>query len=139
MVYVIAQLVCLTLIIWPVEQITFSLIGFLIMLIALVVVIFVFMANPLYNFNVHPMPKKTGALIVHGPYRFIRHPMYTSLCLATLGLLLFQFTIWKLVMWCLLILILVLKARFEEKLLCLHHPGYVDYQKTNKAFIPWIY
>ena len=64
MVYVIAQLVCLTLIIWPVEQITFSLIGFLIMLIALVVAIFVFMANPLYNFNVHPTPKKTGALIV---------------------------------------------------------------------------
>ncbi|TEW49272.1 methyltransferase family protein [Psychromonas algicola] len=97
------------------------------------------MVNRPGNFNVRPDPKKSGKLIVHGPYRLIRHPMYTSLFFAGLGVLFFQFSIYKLVAWLLLIVVLALKARFEEKALCLHHQDYANYQKTNKAFIPWIW
>ena len=33
--------------------------------------------NRLGNFNIRPTPKSCGQLITTGPYRLIRHPMYT--------------------------------------------------------------
>ena len=38
-------------------------------------------ANQPGNFNIHPTPHQNGRLIDHGPYRWIRHPMYTSVLL----------------------------------------------------------
>lgn len=139
MVYVIAQFILLAAIAWPMGTLSFSSIGFLFVLASMVIALSAFMVNRPGNFNVRPDPKKSGKLIVHGPYRLIRHPMYTSLFFAGLGVLFFQFSIYKLVAWLLLIVVLALKARFEEKALCLHHQDYANYQKTNKAFIPWIW
>ena len=139
MAYVFAQFILLAVIAWPIETLSFSLIGFLLMLASVVIALSAFTVNRPGNFNVRPDPKKSGKLIVDGPYRFIRHPMYTSLFFAGLSVLFFQFSVWKLVGWLFLIVALALKARFEEKALCLYHQGYVDYQKTNKAFIPWIW
>ena len=33
------------------------------------------------NFNIRPAPKPQGVLVTSGPYRWIRHPMYTSVVL----------------------------------------------------------
>ena len=139
MVYVIAQFILLAAIVWPMGNLSFSLTGALLILVSLVIALSAFMVNRPGNFNVRPGPKKSGKLIVHGPYQFIRHPMYTSLFIGGLGILFFQFSVYKLVAWILLILVLALKARVEENALCLRHKNYADYQKTNKAFIPWIW
>lgn len=37
------------------------------------------------NFNVRPVPRPGATLVTTGPYRFVRHPMYSSLLLAGLG------------------------------------------------------
>lgn len=37
------------------------------------------------NFNIRPVPRAGGQLIDRGPYRWIRHPMYSALLLAGLG------------------------------------------------------
>lgn len=139
MVYVIAQFILLAAIVWPLDNLSFSLTGSLLILVSLVIALSAFMVNRPGNFNVRPDPKKSGKLIVHGPYQLIRHPMYTSLFFGGLGILFFQFSVYKFIAWLLLILALALKARFEENALCLHHKDYVDYQKTNKAFIPWVW
>ena len=139
MVYVIAQFILLAVIIWPLASLTFSMFGLLLILLAVFIALSALMTNRPGNFNVRPHPKKTGSLIVHGPYKFIRHPMYSSLFFGCLGLLFFQFSYCKLGAWLLLIIVLALKARFEEKALCAHYEGYSEYQQSNKAFIPWLW
>ncbi|MCP5077951.1 MAG: isoprenylcysteine carboxylmethyltransferase family protein [Psychromonas sp.] len=137
--YVVAQFMLLVFIAWPLASFKLSIVGLLVMLLSLLIALSALMANCPGNFNVRPQPKLTGVLIVHGPYKFIRHPMYSSLIFGCLGMLLCQFSYIKLGAWLLLIIVLALKARFEEKALCLHYPQYQSYKKSNKAIIPWIW
>lgn len=139
MVYVIAQFILLIVIAWPLASLSFSVVGLCFILLSAAIAFSALITNRPGNFNVRPHPKSSGALIVHGPYQFIRHPMYSSLFFGGLGILFCQFSLWKLVAWMLLIVVLALKARFEENALCAHYPEYSAYQKTNKAFIPWIW
>jgi len=139
MVYVIAQFILLLVIAWPLASLSISIAGLLLILLSIFIAFSALMTNRPGNFNVRPHPKKTGTLIVHGPYKFIRHPMYSALFFGCLGIILCQFSYWKLGAWILLIIVLALKARFEEKALRSHYVQYREYQKTNKAFIPWIW
>lgn len=139
MFYVIAQFFLLALIAWPLASLSFSSVGLLLMVLAVLIALSALMANRPGNFNVRPTPKETGKLIVHGPYKLIRHPMYCALIVGSLGVLFCQFSWLKLGAWLLLIVVLVLKARFEEIALCVHYPAYDAYQKSNKAIIPWIW
>jgi len=139
MQYVIAQFILLVVIAWPLVSLKVSIVGFLLIMLSIFIAVSALMTNRPGNFNVRPHPKQTGTLVVHGPYKFIRHPMYSSLFFGGLGILFCQFSFWKLGAWLLLIVVLALKARFEEKALCAHYEEYRAYQKSNKAFIPWVW
>lgn len=76
------------------------------------------------HFNVLPTIRSGAILITHGPYRYIRHPMYASLLLGGLGLLLITFSWLRLAGFLALWLVLYLKVRIEEKLLADYFPGY---------------
>jgi protein-S-isoprenylcysteine O-methyltransferase Ste14 len=64
-----------------------------------------------------------------GPYRWVRHPMYTTYLIIHLGVLLSNPLIWNvlvlLVCWCLMLL----RIMIEENHLS-QDPAYVDYQKV---------
>lgn len=139
MIYVAAQFVLLIIILWPLTTLTFSIAGLILIIISIVIALSALLTNRLGNFNIRPQPKKTGVLIVNGPYQFIRHPMYTALWFAGAGILFCQFSFYKLIAWVLLIIVLAFKARYEEKALCLHYSEYQEYQKSNRAFIPWLW
>lgn len=92
------------------------------------------------NFNVHP-EVKSNAELVHSrlPYARIRHPMYSSLLLLCLGLLLMPFTLSKLGIFIALVMVLTVKADYEEAFLTDHFPEYVTYQARTQRFIPFVY
>jgi protein-S-isoprenylcysteine O-methyltransferase Ste14 len=83
--------------------------------------------------------KQDHQLIVQGPYRFVRHPIYTTLllmCLGTAiaknqmegyaGLLLFLAAFW-------------IKLKQEEEILTRHFPvDYPAYKRRVKALIPFV-
>jgi protein-S-isoprenylcysteine O-methyltransferase Ste14 len=89
------------------------------------------------HFNVRPTIKSGAILITHGPYRYIRHPMYASLLLAGLGLLLISCNWLRIIDFFALWFVLYLKLRIEEKLLADHFPGYALYQKRSRMLFPW--
>lgn len=89
------------------------------------------------HFNIRPAIKEGALLVTHGPYRFIRHPMYASVLLAALGLLLITFSWLRLGIFFVLWLVLYLKLRIEEELLARHFPDYSSYKKRSKMVFPW--
>ncbi len=90
------------------------------------------------NFNIQPKLKEGCQLVTTGAYNYIRHPMYTSVILMMLAVLAASPAFIELLLFLLLIGVLVLKAKREEKLWCGHDAAYTDYQKRTKLFIPYI-
>ena len=77
------------------------------------------------------------ALVNHGIYRFIRHPIYIGDVLLLLGLEL------ALNSWIVLGVIplfgyVFMQAKSEEKILSRAFQGYDEYQKRTKMFIPYL-
>lgn len=89
--------------------------------------------------HVFPEVRPGATLLHHGPYRFIRHPMYLSLLLVMLPLVVTAFSVWRLAAWLLLLGNLLVKLHHEERLLSSHFPEYATYQAQTSRLLPWIY
>lgn len=91
------------------------------------------------NFNFRPEPKADGRLVTHGPYRWVRHPMYAGLLLISAGLggIIDSFHGWMLSLT--LLGALLIKASFEDRWMAQAHPEYADYMAHTRGFVPFIY
>ena len=91
------------------------------------------------NFNVVPYPVVNGNMVTVGPYRVIRHPMYTSIFIFAFALLAGQFDYLKLIFSLVLVAGLFVKMIYEENLLTRHFPGYKTYMEKTKRVIPFVW
>lgn len=88
------------------------------------------------SLTANPVPRERGKLIETGLYKYVRHPIYTGLLLATLGSCVQSMAVVKFFFWFLLLALLIYKARFEEKLLAAKYSTYTDYMKRTGRFVP---
>ncbi|WP_417748506.1 methyltransferase family protein [Rosistilla oblonga] len=88
--------------------------------------------------SVMPELKSQAQLTTTGPYRLVRHPMYTALLTFTAGLAFSPFAIWKLVLWAIILAVLIAKAKIEEQQLRDRFPEYDRYAQQTKRFLPYI-
>ena len=96
-------------------------------------------AQRFINFNITPDVKVEGFLVQSGPYRWIRHPMYASLLLIGLAWVANSFSWLRLALLLILVVDLVVKLTYEERLLTAHYPAYAAYAQQTKRLIPFIY
>lgn len=96
-------------------------------------------ANRPGNFNIRPIPRSGGVLVTQGPYRWIRHPMYTAFLLGAWALARTAVRDEAWLVWYVLTLVLWLKSRYEERWMLAQHPGYADYRQQTKRFLPWLF
>lgn len=84
--------------------------------------------------------KEDHELIERGPYRFVRHPMYTGLILGVLGNAIVLGTPAALAAALMFLVLHIWKLRREEQLLIRHFPeSYPAYQARTKALIPFVF
>ena len=91
------------------------------------------------NRTIFPKPHAGSALITHGIYSWMRHPLYTSVMLLSVAWALYWASGLALAASVALALLLNAKARREEAWLREQFPGYVDYQRRVKRFLPWVF
>jgi protein-S-isoprenylcysteine O-methyltransferase Ste14 len=86
-----------------------------------------------------PQPLPDARLVEHGPYRFVRHPIYGGLILGGIGLAVITPWFGTFVSVALLVVVLDLKRRREEAWLTERFPGYAAYRTRTKALLPFLY
>lgn len=94
--------------------------------------------NPLGNFNIAPEIKENASLITTGAYRYIRHPMYFTVLLMMLSVVVSKPTFLSFVIYTLLIVTLFLKAKKEEMLWMERSCEYKMYMQNTKKIIPFL-
>lgn len=97
------------------------------------------MAEMKFRFNIFPSLINNSTLTTSGPFKFVRHPMYTSTILTTLTWLVNEFSYLRLCTWILLVIVLNIKTLFEEKILSKEFPDYLKYRSKTKKLIPLLY
>ena len=84
--------------------------------------------------------KKEHELVTNGPYKFIRHPIYSGVVLMLIGTFLSYGDLIILVIIAMVILMLAWRMGREEKIMIkLFGKKYTGYMERTKRLIPWIY
>ena len=89
--------------------------------------------------SIAPLPRSGAQLISSGPYRYIRHPMYLSLLLMFVPLIVSHYNLLRLLVLGVLYVNLLFKLLFEEAILKENLEGYADYMQKSWRIIPFVF
>jgi protein-S-isoprenylcysteine O-methyltransferase Ste14 len=90
------------------------------------------------NWGTPMSQKQDPELVTSGPYRYIRHPIYTGILFAMLGSSLVSSLFWLMV-FAISGIYFIYSALIEEKLMMKQFPKvYSDYKRKTKMLIPFI-
>lgn len=132
-----AQFLCAIAILYP-DVIARTWPGVALQVIAIALGAWAIAAMRLPNLRILPEVKSHSELRTSGPYRVIRHPMYTAVLLYTNAQCIDHSSVFNWSMWCVLLVDLIIKLRYEEGMLRERFAGYASYMKTTKRLVPWV-
>ena len=90
------------------------------------------------NFSIYPEIRSDADLITQGPYRLVRHPMYSALMLMMVGIAAYNGHWINYLASLGLILVVTSKALREERLLASEFADYSRYALHTKRFVPFL-
>ena len=92
----------------------------------------------LRSFHVAANPT-AGGLVTSGPYRFIRHPIYTAVCLFTVPGVVAHWSWLPALLGSLVVASALARILFEEQLLVARYPEYAQYSAITSRMIPFLF
>jgi protein-S-isoprenylcysteine O-methyltransferase Ste14 len=98
------------------------------------------MVNDFLTVTVRLQEERGQRPVTHGPYRFVRHPMYVGAILGFIGTPLLLGMWWALIPGGIAVAALIVRTALEDKTLQAELPGYADYaQRTRYRLLPGIW
>lgn len=91
------------------------------------------------NFHIRPESCPGARLITAGPYRWVRHPMYTGVLVAGSGAVVAGPAMWRGLAWLALAGVLMAKARLEEAALRRQFAEYDAYCQGRSFLVPGLW
>lgn len=88
------------------------------------------------SFSITPQAR---GLVVGGPYRFVRHPLYLTEQIALAGIMLRYRQPWSLGVYLVCLALQFVRMDYEEQVLADAFPGYSAYAKGTARLIPGVY
>ena len=79
-----------------------------------------------------------ASIIRRGPYRLIRHPMYSAVLLFIWAGILSHRSLWTLTLGVIVTLVVSRRLIVEERLLRTRYPEYAEYARATKTVIPFV-
>jgi protein-S-isoprenylcysteine O-methyltransferase Ste14 len=89
------------------------------------------------QFKVSEEPAE-GTLLMRGPYKFIRHPMYAAALLFLWVSILGHWSLINMVIGLVVTGFIAVRIVTEEQLLRSSYPEYIEYSKKTKRIIPYL-
>ena len=86
-----------------------------------------------------PVPKAAAILRTTGPYRFVRHPIYTGVVMIVIALAIRSGNVLGLLVGGATIGFFHVKAAWEERQLIERFAGYAAYASTTPRFVPRLF
>ena len=97
----------------------------------------VFAASRTLGSALTPTPEpRDDQMRTDGPYRYVRHPIYSGVLIIVLGLVVRAGSIPSLVVGAVTVAFFHAKARWEERRLAVRYPDYPAYAATTGRFVP---
>ncbi len=113
--------------------------AYVFIILSVILVFWAIAAMQKSKLSILPEPSANAVLITNGPYRFVRHPMYTAIIIGSIGLLISHFSAFSLGCMLALLIILLIKLTWEEKMLSKKFTAYENYMKHTSRLIPYIF
>lgn len=89
--------------------------------------------------SIAPEIAKDATLVTSGPYKYIRHPMYSALFLICTPLYIGNFNLGNGVAFVMLFAAIIDKIIVEEKMWSQKSEAYTAYKQRTKRFIPFLF
>jgi protein-S-isoprenylcysteine O-methyltransferase Ste14 len=80
-----------------------------------------------------------ASIITRGPYRFVRHPMYSAALLFIWAGVASHVSALTLAIGIAVTALCIVRVIVEERLLRATYPNYVDYSRSTKALVPYVF
>ena len=133
------QMVCILFLLVKIPALQADLWALIVSFIGLALGFWAVVTMKLGNLSVTPDVKQDARLVVAGPYKVIRHPMYSAVLLTFLPFVLDRPSLFLSIVFLSLLTTLVIKLNYEESLLKNHFKEYEEYAKHSWRLIPFIY
>jgi protein-S-isoprenylcysteine O-methyltransferase Ste14 len=114
-------------------------IGLGIQLLGVILYVLAFVSFNKKYFSFMPLPKPGAYIIMHGPYSFLRHPMYLAMLLMTLPLTYEYFSFQIAMLQLFLLLVIGMLVYIEEYVFGNVDLNYKNYIKYTKMILPLLF
>ncbi len=92
-----------------------------------------------FRVNIFPDLGNSSKFVTTGPYSVVRHPMYTSVLFSSLCLVLDEFTLFRILAWIILLIVMLKKSFIEDNILKIRFDEFGTYELKTRRLIPYIF